>query len=70
MRGISTGWNTTKPYCSGITLSSPPPLSPSLLLYPFSLSYLIFIEPALNCHGARQMSPITLTETLALEFFH
>lgn len=69
MRGISTGWNTSKPYCSGIT----PLLSfPSLSLPP-SLPFLSFISniyrAAFNCHGARQMS-VTLTETLSLEFFH
>lgn len=40
MRGISTGWNTSKPYCSGIT----PLLSfPSLSLPP-SLPFLSFIS--------------------------
>lgn len=38
------GWNTAKPYSSGVTLSSPSHPSPSLLLSPFSLSYQIFIE--------------------------
>lgn len=62
-----SGWDSTKLYRSGVTLSSPPPAL-SLPLPPFSSLYQIFIELAFSCHGARRMSPTTLTETLALEF--